>query len=589
MGARRWAAVAAAAVVLAAACGDGGGGEGGASTSSAAGTTEGAVTTQAPVTTAPAAVSGEAATGTMVLLADDFQDGDLAGWDVDDGWYLYGTGTEYLAAAGGAAWMWWPGGEDWPDAYALRSSVRIDRGGLAVSIAVGPEGRYVLHLHEDGTDLLLDRPWGTFTTLASGAPVAAGAWHALVFGCDGSSLQAYVDGQPLLAAEAGAALPGGSVGFGALDGAVAGVDNVLVTRLQAGLPAFPGVAAPAPGPAAAPPAVAAPPEPPGEEPEGPGAGDPADLEIDGIVVGARVVEGEAVFVQFSVTNRGGTASGPFSVAWEAAGSACTAGFPSLEPMTFGVGTCEAAGLPSGLHTWTAYADDDDRVAESDEADNTRTGVIEVAAAWSAGPDLHIVDGNPGTIQGDEQYTFWVIVDDLNGTGFDRAFTTRFLVDGRLACSVDETGAPVQVFCDLPRMAAGVHVVETQIDPEDEIAETREDNNTWTWEAQVEGGRPDLRFVPAPSVSPPAGAPFDVAVTVEDHNGSGFQGSFSVRFSVDGRTVCDRTASGVPATLTCTYPALAAGEHEFSWMIDPADAVDETIEHNNEYTVRRTAG
>jgi len=57
---------------------------------------------ETPVSVAPA-VAGEAVVGTLVLLSDDFQDGDAEGWDVESGWYVLGSGSEFLLVSSGAA------------------------------------------------------------------------------------------------------------------------------------------------------------------------------------------------------------------------------------------------------------------------------------------------------------------------------------------------------------------------------------------------------------------------------------------------------------------------------------------------------
>ncbi len=551
--------------------------------------------TSAPGTTAietgaPSPSGGGASAGSLVLLGDDFQDGDAAGWEIDEGWYVLGAGSAYGMAANGPAWVWWTGGLGWSPPYALRASFRIDAGGLAASVAVGEKGRYVVHLHETGTDLLLERPWGSFTALGSAAAVEQGRWHQLAAGFDDDRLQVYVDGEPWVAASIPEPLAGGSVGFGALDGSMSAFDNVFVTVLADGLPPFPGPIGPvapvdqvAPPPAVDHPPIAGPG--PGEEPSA-----APDLRIRSFMFGSpNVAQGASVVVSMVIANDGGTTSGPCEAAWESMGSSCTAEVPTIDPGGWALADCTAPGMPAGLHAWTAHVDHDGRVDESNEGNNLLTGIVEVTATAPTLPDLFFADGNPATLAADEPYDLWVLVDDANGVGFDRAFTTRFLLNGQLACSVDLTGAPAHASCTLPALAAGAHVVEVRIDPDDEIVETRNDNNTWVWEVSAEGGRPDLRFSPAPTVRPPAGQPFDVTATVIDHNGSGFQGDFEVGFSVDDRVVCTAQASGVPATVSCRFPPLAVGSHEFGFEIDPTGAVDETIEHNNTYTVPASAG
>jgi len=272
----------------------------------------------------------------------------------------------------------------------LRSSFRVDGGGLAVSVAVGDEGRYVVHLHQGGTDLLLDRPWGTFETLASRAAVEAGEWHALAVGVDGGEIQVYVDGNPLLTAGTANPFAAGSVGFGALDGSSVAIDNVVVAILRAGLPA---AAFPSPVAAPAAPAVDEPPE--ADQGNGDGGDDEPQAEVpeqDLYPVSVSFVKnfhmaGSDAMVQMTVSNGGTRAIGPSSVAWESMGSSCAADVDGLAAMTEVDLSCTAAGLPAGIHSWTVYIDHDERIPETDEGNNSLTGILEVAIPTQ--PDLYI--------------------------------------------------------------------------------------------------------------------------------------------------------------------------------------------------------
>ena len=97
--------------------------------------------------------------GSRVLLREDFQDGDTAGWRVDAGWFILENGERRMLGAGGEAWAWYEGGRDW-SRYAARLAVVVDGGSLGVSLAVGAEGRYLVHLAEDGVYLLKEAPCG---------------------------------------------------------------------------------------------------------------------------------------------------------------------------------------------------------------------------------------------------------------------------------------------------------------------------------------------------------------------------------------------------------------------------------------------
>ncbi|MBU1226110.1 MAG: hypothetical protein KJ698_02690, partial [Actinobacteria bacterium] len=519
---RRYWAILMVLALAAGACGEGG----------AVVTTGSPGTTAAPGTSATSLIpvvpasAGAALTGSLVLLADDFQDGDAAGWEVGAGWYVLGVGEAYGLAASGPAWGWWPGGEGWEPRYLLRASFRVDTGGLAVSVTVGDEGRYVVHLHEEGTDLLLDRPWGTFETLATTGPVETAAWHLLAVGIDGADLRVYVDGEPWLAVAVDEPLTGGSVGFGALEGSLVAIDNVYVTVLVRELP---GLAAGGGEPvepvvaAAAPPVVAAPPgeepgpappeggeepgpepseggEEPGPEPseggEEPGPEPPEggeeppgapDLRVVSIAFHeAEQLSEEPVGVDISVINEGAVASGPFEAAWEAMGSACSAAVPALDPGAEVRVSCTAAPLPPGLFTWTVDADHDNRVEESDEGDNGFSGTIEVHVAAATQVDLAVGAASYPPVEENQEFLFEVEAVDLNATGFPGLFTMRLTLDGALVCSRDmPVGSTAS--CAIPGLETGSHLFEAVVDPDGEIDEVREDNNRRVFEVVVEAG------------------------------------------------------------------------------------------------------
>jgi len=499
MGKRLWTAALAFALI-AAGCGDGDVAD---PTDPTTGTTEVVETTAVPTTVAtPLPVSvdtegGGARTGSQLLLADDFQDGDAEGWQIDSGWYVLGAGSQYRLASSGSAWVWWPGGEEWEPSYVLRSSVRVDAGGIAVSLAVGAEGRYVVHLHEDGTDLLLDRPWGDFETLASAEPVAIAAWHQVTAGVDGGEIQVYVDGVPLLGATVEDSLTAGSVGFGALSGSVVSFDNVFVTVLENGLPAFQGPEpAPELEPVAVAPVVEEPPgeepqegpgEDPGEEPQG-GGGSDVDLVVTNVVFSDPITAaGEEIPITIWVVNEGTEVAGALEVAWEAMGSVCIGTRDEILPGDRAYISCTAPGLPAGLHQWTVHADHDDRIVETDKSNNVLTGIIEVAITAPTVPDLLVATATSAQPVEGVPLDFEAGIRDGNQADWEGAFHVLFTLDGLEVCRVRLVWPDGEALCTLPGMIAGSHVLEIQVDPFGDVDENREDNNRLMKEYQIGAG------------------------------------------------------------------------------------------------------
>ena len=105
-----------------------------------------------------------------------------------------------------------------------------------------------------------------------------------------------------------------------------------------------------------------------------------------------------------------------------------------------------------------------------------TSLIEVSLA--ARPDVYVsnVVAYEDPVEG-AAFLFEVYIEDhAQVVGFDGAYTARFLMDGQLVCSNDESGGFSVPTCLFPGVGAGDHLIEVYIDPEDEVDETREDNN-----------------------------------------------------------------------------------------------------------------
>ena len=554
-------------------------------------------TTAAEASVEGSVPQGAAVTGQGVLLSDDFQDGDASDWDVGYGWFIHGAGTEYVLASSDAAWTWWPEGGSWDAGYVLRASVRVDQGGLGVSVAVGQEGRYLVLFHEGGTDLLVDRPWGTLEPLASGDPVELGAWHGLAFGVDDSELQVYVDGSPWLRHELSDALSGGSVGFGALDGSLVAVDNVVVTVLQR---AFPPAAFPEPAPLAVadPGGVVEDPlaeqddEPPGEEddePSGEGAGLP-DLVLVGVSFDkARYAPDEPISVRVSGRNDSDGPVGPFSVAWVAGDAGCAVEVDQVAAGEFFSGECTSGGLPEDVTTYQAFVDDDERIDESNEDNNQGSGSIQITSEQAALPNLVVgsffLDGELA----DTPFGMFLAVDDANDFGgVIGSYTVRFFLDEELACSIDIVGVGVwSEGCEFPGVAAGPHIIKIDIDADGDIAETRDDDNRYIYPFELAGEAaadavdltvPEVVFDPP---EPRAGEAFQVTVWVSAWPYQGELPDYTVRWALeDGGVACEWGATIWSGGLSCEWQFDEAGTFNWRARVDATDTVAETDDDNN---------
>jgi hypothetical protein len=173
--------------------------------------------------------------GAPALLADDFEDGDAAGWSTSggswavatDGSRVYqqsGTSADARALAGSASWT------DQTVSVRVRP-LAFNGSNRFVAVAARAQSAtsyYYLALRSNNTVELKRLVSGSSTTLAS-APVAvaAGQWYTLALTAQGSSLTGSVNGQVLVSAT-DTRFASGRAGLATFY-ASASFDDVLVT------------------------------------------------------------------------------------------------------------------------------------------------------------------------------------------------------------------------------------------------------------------------------------------------------------------------------------------------------------------------
>jgi hypothetical protein len=562
-------------------------------------TSAGVITTlpQATTTTAPWGVAvapgaEEMISASSVLLREDFQDGEIEDWSIDTGWYLLSTGNRRVLATGGEAWGRHREGTDW-SRYAARFGVLIRQGTLGLSVAVGDDGRYVVHLGEDGVYLLKDSPYGSFTTLGSAPPAMPGIPHGVAVGVDGGHLQVYLDGALLIDATDPAPLPGGTIGLGAGDGSSVQVDNIMVAALRGPLPTLqvsgaPAMEAPAPGAIDSGPA--------GEDGAEPPVGVP-DLELVAVSHPDRIDPGDPFDVTFVVANRGDVAVGPFAVAWTSAGDRCEARVDGLAAADSIEAVCQAPAYPArGDYEWLAAADAAGVIDEGGREDNNlAAGTITAGApaiVAATEPDLVIgwytLDpesprpGEPVHIQFGMSQTESAWQGALPLIHF-----RMFYEDGSTACSDAVFEGESGGTCELPAFTtAGEYWLRMDIDANDMVAESDEaDNSTFVTivVSEVAVFEPPnlypagIEFDP---VSPRAGTAFTAVPWVVAEPFDAVLGMYTVRLEIDGVVACSRDIDITSGGLICEVAGLAAGTYTWALRVDADDDIAEASEDDN---------
>jgi len=474
---------------------------------------------QPPVATAPA-VSAPGAAG-VILFQDDFQDGQPDGWQITTAWYVQQEGNTYYFGSSGQGGAWVPGGGSWSD-YEFQSTVRVTAGGVMLSYRLTHEGRYLLHLREDGLYLTKEYPKGNYTTLTQTAAPSLSAWHQVSVVGYGGHLQVYVDRMLQLDYTDPSPLLQGTIAVATLEGSQAAVDDVLVTRLTAALPT--------PGPMALPVTVAPPPVPLPVE-----AGLPLE-EVPPLeeVTPPASVAGLPVIDYFR--SEPSEREGCYYLHWELH----DASVAYLNDVgVVGSASEEVCPEETGVYVYTLLAEND-------------AGSVEETITFEAGgevgqPDLEIGDVSVWVPAPTEPRTVAIQIPVTNiGSGPAGAFTVRWYphqAAGEVGCSLDvmglDAGTGQILTCPLyPYAGHGEMHWRAVVDEDNEIQNEPKGNNEARGTVRIEVGegqqpQPDLVITDAhfeqggqTVAQVVAGQPFNVVFQVANQ-GSAPTGPFTI--------------------------------------------------------------
>ena len=282
----------------------------------------------------------------------------------------------------------------------------------------------------------------------------------------------------------------------------------------------------------------------------------------------------------------------------------------------------------GTYYVITVADADDEVDESNEGNNVASVSVSVGGGGSDLPNL-IVDSidAPSSVEAGEELDFDFVVAELNdpddfnqlvnGVPFDMEY---FLIDGSDRILVGDRTNPTSVLwprsrerefggrADIPaNLSPGTYEIVVEVDADEEVAESDENDNDRSFFVEVSGGGSDLPNLLVQSVEAPssveAGDELDFDFVVAELNDpddfaqSVRQVPFDMEyFLLDGSDrvlVGDRTnPTGVlwPADREREYsgradiPAdLSPGTYQIVVEVDTEDEVEESNEDDNERT------
>lgn len=247
----------------------------------------------------------------------------------------------------------------------------------------------------------------------------------------------------------------------------------------------------------------------------------------------------------------------------------------------------------GQRSLTAVADPNDAIADLDPSnDESDPATVDVRPAL---PDLRVanVDVSPDPVEPDRRATFTV---EIANTGDADAgeHNVTLHVDGERvdSASVSTVGMDSRANATLSWIAeAGTHDLEIQVDPDDAVEESQEENNAWTLTLPV---GPDLQVddLTVQPTEPRANDRVRFSVQI-DNEGLGVDEAFDVAFDVDGEPIDTQEVARVAAdgsrNLTSSEWTATVGDHNVTVIVDPGGSIDEVDEDNNRVSRELTVG
>lgn len=273
---------------------------------------------------------------------------------------------------------------------------------------------------------------------------------------------------------------------------------------------------------------------------------------------------------------------------------------------------------SGTHTVRAFVDDVNRIAESNESNNTFDKSI-TAGSGGGTPDLVVTDiaWSPGSPETGNEVAFSAVVKN-QGTGATPAGTVHgvlFTMNGTSVSWSDNYTSSIAPGASVTLTAtggpnakatwtatAGTYTVRAIVDDINRIPESNENNNTFDKSITVNvPNKPDLIITDitwSPS-APSSGNPVAFSAVVKNQGSAPTPAgtAMNVSFYVDGTkvsSVANNTASlaaGASVTLTQNTGSWSAvnGVHTVNAVVDETSLIDELDKTNNSYSKSLTVG
>ncbi len=190
----------------------------------------GSIPPPASTSTPPGSTSsvGQSISGQNILYQEDFEGGQLTGWNLEPGWQVIADGNNHVLA--GQGHMWAKAGQTFVSDLSQSLRVKLLSGRLHLVLRLSDASRYFIGFEASGSDLNKQYFPSDFREgLATSSTLhALGQWHQLQIVLQGSSIQFLVDGKPEWTYTDPQPLAAGSFAFESLDDTQAYVDDISI-------------------------------------------------------------------------------------------------------------------------------------------------------------------------------------------------------------------------------------------------------------------------------------------------------------------------------------------------------------------------
>lgn len=312
-----------------------------------------------------------------------------------------------------------------------------------------------------------------------------------------------------------------------------------------------------------------------------------DLEVEIINLPGTVSLGENQSVVVEIRNSGNSASGEFMVQLFSNSSLIeTQVITNLDPGSSTTLNFNWTPTTLGNYILMAIADPEDQVSETNEDNNEASHQCMVTG--STLPDLVVSSLQiPSKIYVNDAYQVNVTVNNTGNASASnfkvKLFDNNDLVETKIVSNLNQGSSIILNFNWTPNIP-GEHILRVEVDPDGDLLETNENNNTIISSVTAVPKLPDLivETINTPS-NMEVGTSYPLTVTVKNIGpGNSSGGSIALYNGLDliGTLILGDINSGESSIFTFNWTPSLLGQQNLRAVVDPDNIVTEANEENN---------